>query len=312
MRCEGRARIGIALLALAMGAREAHAQARPPIDSVFARAERLVRSGRAAAGRLVVDSVIASLVPSSRDYPTALYWRARLAPQDADRVPEYLRIVMQYPLSSRVGEAYLAVAEIERARGERALAAEHYRQFLTARPDDPQRAAVSLIAGPLLFEQNRVTEACAIILSAVALTSERSAELRNQLIYQGRRCDGVDTSGRADVLAPPPTTSTPPDSSAVSAPAAGRRPPAAGTAAAATARFTVQIAAYASRTEAERIATRLRGRGLEARVVGTKAPFRVHVGTFATRAEAETLSKKLTADKSAPGNFVTTIPPVGR
>jgi tetratricopeptide (TPR) repeat protein len=308
VRRDVRGGVGIVLLALTAGAHESRAQSSVPIDSVFARASRLASGGRAAAGRMLVDSVMATLAPSSRDYPTALYWRARLAPQDGDRVSEYLRIVLEYPLSPRVGDAYLAVADIEHARGERALAAEHYRQFLAASPDHPRRPAVALTAAPLLFEQNRITDACAIVLSAVALTTDRTAELRNQLIFQGRRCAGVDTSGRADVMAPIASPSADSGVTGTRAPATAS----ASAAATATARYTVQIAAYTTRAEAERIATRLRGRGLEARVVGTKAPFRVHVGTFGTRVEADALSKKLIADKSAPGNFVTTIPPGGR
>ncbi|MCC7052499.1 MAG: SPOR domain-containing protein [Gemmatimonadaceae bacterium] len=52
-------------------------------------------------------------------------------------------------------------------------------------------------------------------------------------------------------------------------------------------RFAVQFAAYNDRPGADRFATVLRGRGIAARVEGTRAPFRVRAGRYTTLAEAE-------------------------
>jgi cell division protein FtsN len=72
----------------------------------------------------------------------------------------------------------------------------------------------------------------------------------------------------------------------------------------------VQVGAFQTRAEADRLATRLRGDGLEARVVGTARPFRVHVGRYAARADADAMARRLTARGIT--NFVTTIPPEAR
>ena len=52
------------------------------------------------------------------------------------------------------------------------------------------------------------------------------------------------------------------------------------------ARYTVQIAAYDTRAQAEAVVKRLVKRGMAARVDGTRKPYRVRVGRFDTRAEA--------------------------
>jgi len=55
-----------------------------------------------------------------------------------------------------------------------------------------------------------------------------------------------------------------------------------------------RIDAYeALKDQADRLATKLRGQGLEARVVGTAKPFRVRVGRYATRVEAEAASHRI-------------------
>lgn len=50
--------------------------------------------------------------------------------------------------------------------------------------------------------------------------------------------------------------------------------------------YSVQLAAYDTRADAESLVRRLTGRGIDARVSGDVAPFRVRVGRWATRAEA--------------------------
>lgn len=61
--------------------------------------------------------------------------------------------------------------------------------------------------------------------------------------------------------------------------------------------YSVQIAAYRSRGDADALAARLARRGYEARVIGTTAPFRVRVGHFATRAGAAEMQRILSRAK---------------
>lgn len=57
-------------------------------------------------------------------------------------------------------------------------------------------------------------------------------------------------------------------------------------AAAKSAKFTVQIAAYQTKADADALVKRLSARNIDAHIAGTKKPYRVQVGRFATRAEA--------------------------
>ncbi len=57
--------------------------------------------------------------------------------------------------------------------------------------------------------------------------------------------------------------------------------------------FTVQVAAYNLRSQAEAMAERLRKRGYESRVAGTSAPFRVRIGRYATHAQAAAVQRSL-------------------
>jgi cell division protein FtsN len=59
--------------------------------------------------------------------------------------------------------------------------------------------------------------------------------------------------------------------------------------------YSVQVAAYTHRAEAESLVSTLKKRGYEARVDGTVAPFRVRIGRYATEADAEDALKKIKA-----------------
>ena len=104
---------------------------------------------------------------------------------------------------------------------------------------------------------------------------------------------------------PPPLTSSevaaprPEPAAAVEAPPASE----------ASARFTVQVAAYNLRPPADVLRSTLASAGHEARVVEAVTPggvrYRVQVGAFATRQAAQDAAARLTAERALP-TFVTT------
>jgi tetratricopeptide (TPR) repeat protein len=269
------------------------AQASPTAnaDSVFARARRLVASGNGAAGRLLVDSVLAATDPNAPQYADALYWRATLSTNGADAERDYRRVVVEYGSSVRSGDALLQLAQLESARGERATAADHLERFLLENPAHPERARASLTLVRLLVEQNDLPRACTSLRQALKEIPDSAVETRNQLSYYSSRCVANDASpgGRVPVGEPgqkDSATTAKRDSSRSSSAATERK-----------ARYTLQVAAYASRSDATALATRLKARGLEARVVGSAKPFRVRIGRYATRAEAVAEQTRLKARK---------------
>ncbi len=66
-------------------------------------------------------------------------------------------------------------------------------------------------------------------------------------------------------------------------------------AAAATSGYSVQVAAYNHKADADKLVATLKTRGYTARVDGTVTPFRVRIGRYATENDAEDALKKLKA-----------------
>ena len=61
--------------------------------------------------------------------------------------------------------------------------------------------------------------------------------------------------------------------------------------------YSVQVAAYNVKKQAQAMVTKLKTRGYEARVSGSSAPFRVRIGHYATEAQAEAVKRSLKAKK---------------
>lgn len=303
-----------------------------PRDTLFLRARTMVLNGNAAAGRAVVDSALAA-ASGTPEYGVALYWRAALAATAADAERDYRRVIVEYPFSSHSGDALLAIAQLEMARSDRASAIDHLQRYLIQQPpDDPHRVRAGIWLGRLLLETNQLPKGCAVLMRTRAALGDTAVEIRNQVDYYASRCAGVDTVRDAGHVASGAGASAPTrDAGRVvraaaaearedSAPPSRATPPASGTTPAATPsaprttqpasrpaptdRYTVQVAAYDTKTSAQRLVTKLGERGIVARVVGTAAPFRVRIGHYATDAAATEAVRQLKS-KGMDG-FVTT------
>lgn len=253
-------------------------------DSVFARARQLVASGNGAAGRLLIDSVVAATPPGSSAYAEALYWRASLATSSADAERDYRLIIVDYPVSARVGDALFQLAQLELARGDRAGASMHLDRFLLESPAHPERSRAGLTLVRLLFEQNELPRGCTILRRTLAEVPSDAVETRNQLEYYSPRCAAADVNPNSQLPMPPEAPR--------GAREGARRD---STVPRGKARYTLQIAAYSKRSDADAFAKRLKARGINVRIVGTSKPFRVRVGQYETRAAANAAAKQLKA-----------------
>jgi tetratricopeptide (TPR) repeat protein len=264
----------------------AAAQARPATsaDSVFVRARQLVAGGNGAAGRVLVDSMLTVATPGSPAYAEALYWRATLAATSADAESDFRRIIVEYPLSARSGDALLQLAQLEVARGDRASAITHLQRFLLENPTSSDRPRTALLLVRLSFEQNDPQGACVFLARVLTEVPDSDVELRNQLNYYAPRCAAVDTTHAAGAAV-------------AGADTAAKRDSAATPASHAKGRFTLQVAAYTSRTDADRSIARLKQRGIDARVETAGKYFRVRIGRYETRAAALAAQRELKAKK---------------
>ena len=310
----------------------------PVNDTSFSRARQLVLDGNGAAGRAIVDSVIAQTPAGTPAYAEGLYWRAVLSSAAADAERDYRRIIVEYPLSARAGDALFSLSQLEMARGDRENATAHLEHFMLDHPESPDRARAGLSLSRLLIDQGRVARGCATLGRARAALAPDAVELKNQFDYYAQRCTGVDTvevvTVKPKASVPPPVTdstraaarrpATPsradsgkataktserpnapaPAPSKVPAPSSGAKPAPSPTT---TTTYTIQVAAFDTKAEADQLAERLRNRGLTSRVFGTARPFRVRIGRFATQEAANDLLKQLRAQNV--NGFVTVSEP---
>ncbi len=277
----------VALLALCFLSAPLHAQRRATPDSaVFARARQLVLSGNGAAGRLLVDSVLAATPEHTPSYAEALYWRASLAASSTDAEDDYRRLVVEYPLSPRSGDALLALAQLEVARGDRASAATHLERFLLENPNSPDRARANLLLVRTLFELNDLPRGCAALTRALGEVPSDEVEQHNQLAYYTPRCVARDASPGGNLPLPRDRATAARDSARQDSIARAQR-----------GKYTLQIAAYKSRAEADRLVKKLAARKIDARVVSGTRIYRVRVGRYETRAAAAAAAKQLRARK---------------
>ena len=196
-----------------------------PSDSVFARAQRLASEGETAAGRKLVDSVLAASSERSPVYADALFWRASLAETAADAERDYRRISVEFPLSPRAEDALMRLAQLEMARGDRALALRHIERLVLEHPQSPQLPRAHFWQARVLLEDSNLPRACAALGRARAGVAPGDAELRNQIDFYGKRCYGIDTSASmVAATAAPSTPSVPPAASEPGAAARAPRP----------------------------------------------------------------------------------------
>ena len=140
--CRPRARhralpIAAALLALAGSGTSVAAQLpapEPATSAPYERARVLVESGRGAAGRALVDSLLGVARAGSPEYAEALWWRAVLS-TDAGAAERDLRtLVVVFHASPRAVDATLRLAQLDLARGRAADAREGLERLRRERP----------------------------------------------------------------------------------------------------------------------------------------------------------------------------------
>lgn len=269
-------------------------------DTVFLRVQRLAANGQGDAARALVQQEFEAAPTASARFVEALYWRAVVAATAADAERDLRTIVVDYPLSPWSVEALMRLAQLEMTRGDNDQALAHLQRVITEHPTSAARPRAGFWIARVQFEQGQGPAACRQLADAGRLAPASDVELHNQIDYWSARCTGVDT-----------TVVTAAPARADSAKTVVK--PAAAAAAATTTlptvkrQWSVQVAAYNTRSAADNLAKSLKDKGYEARVFGEIAPFRVRVGRYDTKAKAEGAAQKLNAKKIT--GFVTEAEP---
>jgi len=270
-------------------------------DTLFLRAQKMAAEGQGDAARALVQHELDAAAAGSPRYVDALYWRAVVAATAADAERDLRRIIIEFPLSARNEDALLRLAQLEMTRGDNDQALTHLQRLVLEHPESPSRARASFWMARVYFDQNQATPACRSLADAARHTAAGQVEQRNQIDFWMQRCHGVDTSAVASTSDSAPATPAPtraaaapppaPPPAPAPAPASKSRAPAAS----GRAQYTVQVAAYATRDQAEALRKSLAAKGVTARIVGATKPYRVRVGRFGSRSEAEAVAKSLRA-----------------
>jgi cell division septation protein DedD len=322
---------GVFLSAAVAGAQSATGRT-PAGDAVFRRAIILVNDGEGDAGRAVLDSMVRVARPGSLEMAEALYWRATVAASAAEAEQDYKRVILDHPLSSRVPDALLRLAQLELARGDRENAIRRLLRLDIEYPGYPGRARTSYWLARAYLDQDDTARGCNSVAEARGRAAQNDVELRNQIDFLALRCPPPSVASAApspgggtqqppfpaqppgtgtQATAPPqqsgqvepaPEASTAPEPPPVvtehapaPAPPAAGPPPSAPAASSGSGVWSVQVAAFNTRAQANTLAQRLRDRGHQSRVDGMQAPFRVRIGRYPTRAAAASALQELKA-----------------
>jgi len=237
----------------------------PSDSSVIARARRLAADDHAIAGRALLDSVVRATKPADSLHAEALFWRGTLAATAAEAERSYNRLLIESPLAQRAEDALLQLAQLKETRGDRRGAAEHLSRFMLSYSASAERPRAAVWLVRLLFDDSQLARGCDALRVAREAVPAEDIEQRNRLEYYAPRCARFAADSAAQVA---DTTTAPPY-------------------------YSVQVAAYDSRSPAERMARTLVERGMDARVDGMVRPFRVRIGKYPSHAEAARAAAKL-------------------
>ena len=307
----------------------APAPAAARIDPVVERARQLVNEGRGAEGRAMMDTLVRALEPRSPALAGALLNRSMLSATAEGAERDLRRVIVEFPLTPPAETALVRLAQLEMQRGERASALAHLQRAEIEYTTTGARARAAYWAGRIHRDAGDEAKACEAFARARQWAPPAEVELLNQIDYVGKRCPTLPTPGVASVPAPsavppPPVTAPvllPPPPADTSRPVSTQPPATVATAADTAARpvapapapaatggrvYSVQVAAFSARADAERLMGSFVAAGIEARVDGTVAPFRVRIGRYATRGEASRVAEDFR--KRGQAAFVVSVP----
>ena len=193
---------GLCAAPLALAAQDsASAAAAAPLPPVLSprdsaaveRAGRLVADGQGIAGRALIDTLLALAAPGSGRYAEFLFWRAAYAATAAEAERDYRRLAVEFPLSPRAEDALVALAQLEMARGDRALALRHIERLTMEHPTSQARAKAGYWAGRIYFEMNDPQRACLVLQAArnAAAVPPAQPVMAARIEYEMQKCRGV-------------------------------------------------------------------------------------------------------------------------
>jgi cell division protein FtsN len=241
-------------------------------------ADALLRLAQLELARGDRDGALAHLQRIPRDYPRskslarASYWTARVLFEKND-----------IPHACAANESALSQADSTEIELRNQI------QYQGQRCPPPASVAAASAPAVPASSPSTVPASPAVTSSAPAVTNVSAQPPRLQPPVEANdvKPSIVDPAKAAKIPAEKPVAVE----KSVSSPVAAASSPAA----TATSGYSVQVAAYNHKADADKLVATLKGRGYAARVDGTVTPFRVRIGRYATENDAEDALKKLKA-----------------
>ncbi len=231
------------------------------IRASVATARNRINVGEGPSARLQLDSLVDAQRYGSDELAEALYWRAVLSENVGDAERDWQRIAIETSLSPRVPDALAWLGELELVRGHAKVARGYLEQLLRDFSDAPQRSRAMLWIARSYFDEQNFVRACTEVATLVR-SGIPAGEQALQVEEMKVRCATRAVSSTA--------------------PASRRANETPG-----NSRFSVQLAAYDTRAQAQTAVRKFASRGITARIDGTRKPFRLRTGSYSDRSAAD-------------------------
>lgn len=284
-------------LALTLPAVRASSRLAAQTDARLVAAVRLAQDGLSDSARAVAGRILAATLPTDSLYPEVLYTVGLLAATEQDRRLQLRRVVVDYGQSEWADDALLQLAQLDYAGGNTESTIQGIDQLLRDYPASPLTALAAFWGARAANDRRDPPTACRMADLGIATASD--VELKNQLEFQQRRCQGL-----AAVAADSVARATA-DSIAKARPKAPNRPPAApprrqpG--------FYVQVSAVLSSAAAVAETARVKRAGYTSVTVKEGGYLKIRAGVFRTRAEADKAAQEIKA-RLGGSPFVVRVP----
>lgn len=283
-------------------------------------AVRQAQVGQLDSARATIRRLAAATPATDQLYPEILYSVALTAADVTERERNLQRLAVEYPLSPWADDALLLLAQSDYAGGNLPGTARDLEKIRRDYPASPILSRAAVWAARTYFDMRNQRAACEWVVAGLRrrdADADTHAQLRAQVPRCGALVAASDTIAPPDTVtavaaspAPPvevpsrpPVDSAPRDTAAHDAPArdtaasapTAPRDTARVSVAPPAGRYRVQLAAAATRAEADGIVRGLGGRGIDADIVEEKGYFKVRTGHFATRRDAQLEANRLRA-----------------
>lgn len=263
---------------------------------------RLAQEGYGDSARAVVARIVIRTPTTDPVFPEVLFTAATVARTGDEMRANFVKIVIDYPISAWADKALLRLAQLDYGSGKLDGTIEKVSRFFTDYPGSSLLPAAALWGARAAFDRQQMQQACDWLTRGIAAVGN-DVELKNQLVFAKQRCvlnpgaemaPVVAESLRAKPMgAPKPVVSA--KDTGITKAATPSKPPAAASRPSASP-WRVQVAAIADKAVIARLVRKIENAGFTAyKVPGPRGLTKIQAGPFTSREKAKAALPKIKA-----------------